>query len=62
MENKMNAELSARLAKVEEMNIEELHARAAEIRKLVKDPNADLDALDAEASAINQRREIYDRE
>ena len=62
MENKMNTELSARLAKVEEMNIEELHARAAEIRKLVKDPNADLDALDAEASAINQRREMYDRE
>lgn len=62
MENKMNAELSARLAKVEEMSLEELHARAAEIRKLVKDPNADLDALDAEASAINRRREMYDRE
>ena len=62
MENKTNAELSARLAKVEEMSLEELHARAAEIRKLVKDPNADLDALDAEASAINQRREMYDRE
>ena len=56
MENKTNAELSARLAKVEEMSLEELHARAAEIRKLVKDPNADLDALDAEASAINRRR------
>ena len=62
MENKTNAELSARLAKVEEMSLEELHARAAEIRKLVKDPNADLDALDAEASAINRRREMYDRE
>lgn len=50
------------MKKIEEMNIKELRTRAAEIREAVKAPEADLDALDQEATAIEERIKMYEAE
>lgn len=47
---------------IEDMTIEELRSRAAEIRTAVTAPDADLDALDKEATAISERIAQYDAE
>lgn len=47
---------------IEDMTIEELRSRAAEIRTAVTAPDADLDALDTEATAISERIAQYDAE
>lgn len=47
---------------IEDMTIEELRSRAAEIRTAVTAPDADLDALDEEATAISERIAQYDAE
>lgn len=43
------------MKKISEMTVAELRARAAEIRGLVDKPDADLEALDTEATEIAQR-------
>ena len=48
--------------KIEEMTIEELRNRRAEIRELLKDPNADLDALEQEAEEISERMKDFEKE
>lgn len=47
---------------IEDMTIEELRSRAAEIRTAVTAPDADLDTLDKEATAISERIARYDAE
>ena len=47
---------------IEDMTIEELRSRAAQIRTAVTAPDADLDALDKEATAISERIAQYDAE
>lgn len=47
---------------IEDMTIEELRSRAAQIRTAVTAPDADLDALDTEATAISERIAQYDAE
>lgn len=47
---------------IEDMTIEELRSRAAEIRTAATAPDADLDALDKEATAISERIAQYDAE
>lgn len=47
---------------IEDMTIEELRSRAAEIRTAVTAPDADLDALDTEATAISERITQYEAE
>ena len=41
------------MKKIEEMTVEELRARRAEIRTELEKPDADLDALEQEAAAIS---------
>lgn len=47
---------------VVDMTIEELRARAAEIRTAVNAPDADLDALETEAAQISERISAYETE
>lgn len=48
--------------KVSEMIIEELRARRAQIREELNKPDADLDALEAEAAEISERMASYEKE
>lgn len=48
--------------KIEEMTIEELRIRAGEIREAVNAPDADLEALDREATEISKRITQYNSE
>lgn len=50
------------MKKISEMSVAELRARATEIRGLVDKPDADLEALDAEATEIAQRLAQHDAE
>ena len=50
------------MKKSEEMTVEELRARKAEIREALKDPKADLDALEKEAEAIAERMKAFESE
>lgn len=47
---------------IEDMTIEELRSRAAQIRTAATAPDADLDALDKEATTISERIAQYDAE
>lgn len=47
---------------IDEMTIEELRARAAEIRTAVNEPDADLNALETEATQISERISAYEAE
>lgn len=47
---------------IDEMTIEELRTRAAEIRTAVNEPDADLNALDTEATRISERIAAYEAE
>lgn len=48
--------------KIEEMNIEELRAKKAEIREALKNPDADLDTLEKEARAVSERIAVFEKE
>lgn len=48
--------------KIEEMTVEELRARRAEIREMLKNPDADLDALEKEAQEISERMKSFEDE
>ena len=50
------------MKKISEMNMEELETRSAEIRNLVKEPDADLEALEKEADEIAQRMKQFKEE
>lgn len=50
------------MKKIEEMTVEELRARRAEIRTELEKPDADLDALEQEATAISERMQIFEKE
>lgn len=50
------------MKKISEMNMEELETRSAEIRDLVKEPDADLEALEKEADEIAQRMKQFKEE
>ena len=50
------------MKKIEEMTVEELRARRAEIRTELEKPDADLDALEQEATAISERMQVFEKE
>lgn len=50
------------MKKISEMSVAELRVRATEIRGLVDKPDADLEALDAEATEIAQRLQQAEKE
>ncbi|MCU6697272.1 phage major capsid protein [Laedolimicola ammoniilytica] len=50
------------MKKIEEMTVEELRARRAEIRTELEKPDADLDALEQEAAAISERMQVFEKE
>ena len=50
------------MKKIEEMTVEEMRARIAEIRTELEKPDADLDALEQEAAAISERMQAFERE
>lgn len=50
------------MKKIEEMTVEELRARRAEIRTELEKPDADLDALEQEAAAISERMQAFEKE
>lgn len=50
------------MKKISEMTMEELETRSAEIRELVKDPAADLEALEKEADEISKRMKQFKEE
>ena len=50
------------MKKISEMNMEELETRSAEIRDLVREPDADLEALEKEADEISKRMKQFKEE